>query len=209
MVLPVDPLPRDDNFFPRSHESRLLQPGVDPGGRTWGNMFSSVCQSMPYFWQAARFDNSPVRTWRRTSVHISMSANTPRDSLLVGGNRGFATILLINADVHLCAAFSNRPGYPQRAALFDRRSQFRLRCEPVTMGTSGKWARIWDFRSRPMGSGWSRSGGLLAVRARLASCPWTKPSMAFVHLADRWKRRGFPPVGSPRFLLGQTFSTVC
>jgi competence protein ComEC len=23
-------------------------------------------------------------------------------------------------------------------------------------------------------------------------CPWTKPSLAFVHLADRWKRRGFP-----------------
>jgi len=27
------------------------------------------------------------------------------------------------------------------------------------------------------------------------ACPWTKPSMAFVHWADRWKRRGFP--GSP------------
>ena len=29
-------------------------------------------------------------------------------------------------------------------------------------------------------------------RSLLPSCPWTKPSMAFVHLADRWKRQGFP-----------------
>ena len=33
------------------------------------------------------------------------------------------------------------------------------------------------------------------LRARIAAelgCPWTKPSMAFVHLIDRRKRRGFP-----------------
>jgi hypothetical protein len=24
------------------------------------------------------------------------------------------------------------------------------------------------------------------------NCPWKKPSMAFFHLAGRWKRRGFP-----------------
>jgi len=35
----------------------------------------------------------------------------------------------------------------------------------------------------------SCSGRLVPQSARY---PWTKPSMAFVHLADRWKRRGFP-----------------
>ena len=30
------------------------------------------------------------------------------------------------------------------------------------------------------------------LRSRPAGYPWAKPSMAFVHLADRWKRRGFP-----------------
>ena len=34
-----------------------------------------------------------------------------------------------------------------------------------------------------------------ANRADVALCPWTKPSMAFVHCGDRGKRLGFP--GSP------------
>jgi len=33
--------------------------------------------------------------------------------------------------------------------------------------------------------------------------------MAFVHLIDPRKRRGFPAVESQRIVLGQTCSTVC
>jgi len=41
-----------------------------------------------------------------------MSAYTPRASLSVGGNRGAAAILLADIAAQLCAAFSDRPGYP-------------------------------------------------------------------------------------------------
>jgi hypothetical protein len=77
----------------------------------------------PYSWHAARFDNSPVKTRRRTSVHISIAAYTPRAPLSVGGNRGSAAILLTDTDARLCAALFDRRDYPPRAALFDRRSQ--------------------------------------------------------------------------------------
>jgi hypothetical protein len=73
---------------------------------------------MPYSWQAARFDNSPVSTRRRTSVHISIAAYTPRASLSVGGNRGFAAILRTGTTAQLCAAFFDRPGYPAARCTF-------------------------------------------------------------------------------------------
>jgi hypothetical protein len=79
---------------------------------------ASVRQLRPYSLQAARFDNSPVKTRRRTSVHISMSAYTPRASLSVGGNRGSAAILLTDTAAQLCAAFFDRPGYPAARCTF-------------------------------------------------------------------------------------------
>ena len=89
-----------------------------PGGSTCDSIFSSVRQLRLYSWQAARFDNSPVRTRRRTSVHISMSAYTPRASPSVGGNRGSAAILLTDIAAQLCAAFFDRPGYPAARCTF-------------------------------------------------------------------------------------------
>jgi len=56
-----------------------------PGGSACASIFISVRQLMPYFWHAARFDNSPVNTRRRTSVHISIAAYTPRASLSAWG----------------------------------------------------------------------------------------------------------------------------
>ena len=55
---------------------------------------------------------------RRTSVHISMSAYTPRASLSVGGNHGSAAILLTDNAAELCAAFFDRPGYPAARCTF-------------------------------------------------------------------------------------------
>ena len=67
---------------------------------------------------AARFDNSPVSTRRRTSVHISIAAYTPCASLSVGGNRGFAAILRSGTTAQLCAAFFDRTGYPAARCTF-------------------------------------------------------------------------------------------
>jgi hypothetical protein len=50
--------------------------------------------------------------------------------------------------------------------------------------------------SRPRHFAWfSQASGRRrrpGLRSRPAGYPWAKPSMAFAHLADRWKRRGFP-----------------
>ncbi|MEI6494106.1 MAG: hypothetical protein WCO94_16295, partial [Verrucomicrobiota bacterium] len=73
---------------------------------------------MPYSRHAARFDNSPVKTRRRTSVHISIAAYTPRASLSVGGYRGSAAILLTDTAAQLCAAFFDRPAYPAPRCTF-------------------------------------------------------------------------------------------
>jgi hypothetical protein len=47
-----------------------------------------------------------------------MSAYTPRASLSVGGNRGFAAIVLTDTAAQLCAAFFDRPGYPAPRCTF-------------------------------------------------------------------------------------------
>jgi hypothetical protein len=73
---------------------------------------------MPYSRQAARFDNSPVKTRRRTSVHIFIAAYTPRASLSVGGYRGSAAILLTDTAAQLSAAFFDRPAYPAPRCTF-------------------------------------------------------------------------------------------
>lgn len=62
-----------------------------------------------------RFDNSPFRTRRRTSVHISIVAYTPPASLSEMGNRGSAAIALTDNTAQFWAAF------------FDLRSQIPLR----------------------------------------------------------------------------------
>jgi len=67
---------------------------------------------MPYSRQAVRFDNSPVRTRRRTSVHISNAAYTPRASLSERRNRGSAAIVLADNTAQLCAALFDRPDDP-------------------------------------------------------------------------------------------------
>ena len=89
-----------------------------PGGSTCASIFPSVRQLMPYSWHAARFDNSPVKTRRRTSVHISIAAYTPRASLSVGGYRGSAAILLTDTAAQLCAALFDRPAYPAPRCTF-------------------------------------------------------------------------------------------
>jgi hypothetical protein len=62
--------------------------------------------------------NEVVDKRRRTSVHFSMSAYTPRASLSVGGNRGSAAILQADTAAQLCAAFFDRPGYPAPRCTF-------------------------------------------------------------------------------------------
>jgi len=92
---------------PRTGFSRLALRRY-PGGSTWDSIFTSVRQLMPCSRQAAHFDNSPVRTRRRTSVHISIAASTPRASLSERGNRGSAAIVLTDNTAQLYAALFDR-----------------------------------------------------------------------------------------------------
>ena len=105
-----------------------LRPGnaADTGTKGDEKTIDSVRQLMPYSWHAARFDNSPVNTRRRTSVHISIAAYTPRASLSVGGE---SRLRRDSPDRYRCTVVRctfRPPGLPRPALHFSTGVHTRL-----------------------------------------------------------------------------------
>jgi hypothetical protein len=69
------------------------------------------CYQSPVLAAAEFFTVFLTADWR-TCVHITMSADARRASLLVGGNRCVAAILLTDTAAQLCAAFATGRATP-------------------------------------------------------------------------------------------------
>jgi len=142
---------------------------------------------MPCSRQAAHFDNSPVRTRRRTSVHISIAASTPRASLSERGNRGSAAIVLTDNTAQLCAALFDRPGYPAARCSFQpafTREAAGLRetprTSPITAASGGKAGGLEKAWYAP-GRQQHATHEPLISPAMLAEVPLTGLSLHFAH----------------------------
>ena len=103
---------------------------------------------------------------RRTSVHISMSAYTPRASLSVKGRIAAPPRFSSPISLHSCALhFSTGRATPPRAALFDRRSQsFSARCHTGSYRTAPS--------SVPQALSEASSGKKVSTGARFSCAAW-------------------------------------